>query len=175
VQLTSPGPNWGARTALPHVERKAFGRQWVVGQPSHLLPFHFPAGPTPHPPNGDLQVETRVATGQVPNPAELVVVKRAMPTATGPTACFSPDAGAGECGPSDPQTPPEPWPGAETPRSDTYPQVVGVCAYVTSANYFQGEKLLHPLPRVHDRQSARLFYPLNSTKTQIFVSRFWWG
>ena len=90
VQLTSHGPNRSACTALPHVERKAFGVQGVSGQPSQLLSFHFPARPTPHPPNGNLQVDPRVATGQVTNPAELVVVKRAMPTTTGPTECFFP-------------------------------------------------------------------------------------
>ena len=90
LQLAGYGTDRSTGTAPPHVERKAFGVQRVGGQPGQPLPLHLAAGPAPHPPNGDFQVDTRVATGQIPNPTERVVVKRAMPTATRPTECFFP-------------------------------------------------------------------------------------
>ncbi len=135
----------------------------VVRQPSQLFSFHFQAGATPRLWNGDFQVNARAAAGQVPNPMKFTIVKRAIPTTTGFTACPPPlDARMGECGPSHPQAL---WSKAETPSRDVRPLVVNMSADDTSANFFQIENAGFSYPEPIIRHTIRLFYPLNITKT----------
>jgi hypothetical protein len=58
---------WATRFALSIMHGKALGIQRVVGQELQLLALHVPATPARHAPDLDLQVDVRVATGEIAN------------------------------------------------------------------------------------------------------------
>src|SRR4029434_870913 len=92
VQPQFPGHrlNRGSPTAPAHVPGKAFGVQGIVGQPPQLLLFHLATALAAHPPDLHLQVDPSVPTGEVPYPAHLVIVERAVNAPTGATDGFFP-------------------------------------------------------------------------------------
>src|SRR4030095_2242706 len=92
VQPQFPGHrlNLGSPTAPAHVPGKAFGVQGIVGQPPQLLLFHLATALAAHPPDLHLQVDPSVPTGEVPYPAHLVIVERAVNAPTGATDGFFP-------------------------------------------------------------------------------------
>src|SRR5215831_3485010 len=92
VQPQFPGHrlNRGSPTAPAHVPGKAFGVQGIVGQPRQLLLFHLATTLAAHPPDLHLQVDPCVPTGEVPYPARLVIVERAVNAPTGATGGFFP-------------------------------------------------------------------------------------
>src|SRR6266571_4998099 len=92
VQPQFPGHrlNRGSPTAPAHAPGKAFGVQGSVGQPRQLLLFHLATALAVHPPDLHLQVDPCVPTGEVPYPARLVIVERAVNAPTGATDSFFP-------------------------------------------------------------------------------------
>src|SRR5262245_60258751 len=80
----------GRATPPPDKEREAFGIERVGGQPGHLLLLHGPTVRTPHAPDLDLQINPRVATGEVAHSAHLVIVERSHRRPTDPAASFFP-------------------------------------------------------------------------------------
>nr|ART40550.1 L693 [uncultured bacterium] len=90
MQLPCDIAQGGRTTPPPDKESEAFGIERVVGQPGHLLLFHGPTALTSHAPDFDLQIDPRVATGEVAHPAYLVVVERPRHRAADATGSFFP-------------------------------------------------------------------------------------
>ena len=90
VQLAShildrpgPAPPADIEGEAPSVER-------IVGQPGQLLLLHGQATPAEDTPDFDLQVDARVAAGEISDATGLVVVEGPLAPSAGPTRRFFP-------------------------------------------------------------------------------------
>src|SRR5262249_33706844 len=90
AQLSGDIAQSGRATPPPDHEGEAFGIEGVGGQPGQLLLLHGPTVRTPHAPDLDLQINPRIATGEVAHSAHLVIVERPHGCPTDPAACFFP-------------------------------------------------------------------------------------
>src|SRR5262245_61743503 len=63
-----------------HVKGKALGIEWIVRQERQLLALHVLAAPALHAPNLDLQVDARVATGEIADTPHAPIIPPEMHT-----------------------------------------------------------------------------------------------
>ena len=88
VQFARHIANGRAAATAADVEGEAFGVKGVVRQPGQVLLFHGAAPAAVHASDLDLQVNARVATGQVADPTQFVIVEAALRLPTDPTGRF---------------------------------------------------------------------------------------
>jgi len=77
-----------APAAAADVIGEALGIKRVVGQEGQLLLFHGTATPAVHPPNLQIQIDTGIAAGLVPNTSDLAVVPPDLDLATATASRF---------------------------------------------------------------------------------------
>src|SRR5204863_2218186 len=92
VQTQLPRYVLDSRRAAPtsDEEGKALGVQRIVGHPGQRLLRRRSAVVTPHAPHLDLQVHPGIATRQIAETADLVVVEGPLPAPTDAAECFFP-------------------------------------------------------------------------------------
>jgi len=80
----------GVPTPAAHIKPKAFGIKRRLRQPFESFLLHRPAPAAKHPANFQIQEDTRIPAGQVPDFSGLSTVESGMGQSTGSAYCFFP-------------------------------------------------------------------------------------
>ena len=88
MQLSGNILDRGGTATLANIKGKPFGVERIVGQEGKLLLFHLAAPSTQNTSNFQLQVDPRVATGQIADQPDLAVVEGPVCRTASSTDCF---------------------------------------------------------------------------------------
>jgi hypothetical protein len=88
MQLSGDILDRGGTATLPNVKGKPLGVERIVGQEGKLLLLHLAAPSAQNAPDLQFEVDARVATGEVADPAELAVVESPVYRPATSADCF---------------------------------------------------------------------------------------